>query len=212
MHFLSRSWSRVQLPAWRSFYVRSILCHSPICGGIFIDNGYRFDPASLAILQRLDGLEDLLRGRLTDTSPHEETKIVQTPASLQKNLDSPALERTADSIPCYINIEAVLAWPVFDEQNFGPHLDLRSLLQANSSRSDPPLMSVSSDFDLYAAPQLLQQFLENVHIFNPVLEEAKVKEYMLEARFNGLGWDARSCLLVMLEITIATQEADFRSC
>jgi hypothetical protein len=43
---------------------------------------------------------------------------------------------------------------------------------------------------------LFQQFLDHVHIFNPVLEESKVNEYMRYARFNGLGWDAQSCLLV----------------
>jgi hypothetical protein len=121
---------------------------------------------------------------------------MQTPLSMPKNLDSPALERTADSIPWYINIEAVLAWPVFEDQGFSQRLDLRSLLQTNIDYTVPLQTSLPLEFDQYIAPQLVQRFMENVHIFNPVLEEAKVKEYMMETQLNGLGWDARSCLLV----------------
>ena len=117
--------------------------------------------------------------------------------SAPKELQSPALERTADSVRCYINIEAVLSWVVFDDQGFDESLDLRTLLQANvKNRTKTPAISVSLDFELCSGNGLFRQFLDHVHTFNPVLEEAKVNEYMRHARFNGLGWDAQSCLLV----------------
>ena len=111
-------------------------------------------------------------------------------------MGSPSLERTDESVPCYINIEAVLSWPIFEDQDFEHRIDLKSLLKDTNDYGDPHSMSVAPDFEDCAASQLLQQFLDNVHIFNPVLEETKVKEYMRNARFNGLGWDAQSCLLV----------------
>jgi hypothetical protein len=99
-------------------------------------------------------------------------------------------------LPSYINIEAVLSWPVFDDQDFESRLDLRALLQSNSNNVSPTAMSVAADFEISQAGELLQNFLENVHIYNPVLEEAKVRDYIRYASFNGLGWDAQSCLLV----------------
>jgi hypothetical protein len=103
----------------------------------------------------------------------------------------------------------VLAWPVFENQDFGQRLNLRSLLQSSKTTVETPRLSVSADFDLNEAPQLLSQYLDNVHIFNPILEEVKVREYMMEARFNGLGWDARSCLLVNdLYLTSSSLETD----
>jgi hypothetical protein len=158
---------------------------------------FSFDPASLAILQRLDTLEELLRTKTTDTTePIQRTSELSPLAGLE-DLESPALERSADSAPCYINIEAVLAWPVFENYGFDQRRDLKSLLQAdNNDHRDPPAMSLGEDFESCVADRLLQQFLDNIHIFNPVLEGIKVKEYMRDARFNGLGWDASSCLLV----------------
>lgn len=100
-------------------------------------------------------------------------------------------------MPCYINIETVLSWPAFEDQKFDQQLDLKSFLQAdNNECRDPPAMALGEDFEGLVADQLLRQFLDNVHIFNPVLEVSKVNEYMRNARFNGLGWDAPSCLLV----------------
>jgi hypothetical protein len=160
------------------------------------DSVCSFDPASLAILQRLDALEELLRAK--SISPLETAQSVDdlSPVSILKDLGSPSLERNAESVPCYINIEAVLSWPVFEDQNFEQRLTLKSLLQSDNDHAEQPPLSIDADFESRATGQLLQQFLDNVHIFNPVLEETKVKEYMRNASFNGLGWDAQSCLLV----------------
>lgn len=46
--------------------------------------------------------------------------------------------------------------------------------------------------------ELLQWFFRYVHIYNPILEVEKVQEYARNLAFNGLAWDAKSCLLVSL--------------
>jgi hypothetical protein len=91
-----------------------------------------------------------------------------------------------------MNIENVLSWPVFDDQN--PNLDLKSLLNDENAISSqlPPIVDVEESQE----EVLVQRFMENVFIFNPVLEEAKLQKYIRDARLNGLGWDAQSCLLV----------------
>jgi hypothetical protein len=146
----------------------------------------------------LDDLEELVRAKNSHPlAPEQTDNLNSPPLSIPKNLGPPSLERPADWKPSYINIEAVLTWPVFEDQDFAGRLDLKSLLRSDKDyAAAPPIMSVSPDIDIHASGQLLQRFLDNVHIFNPILEERKVREYMRVTSFNGLGWDAQSCLLV----------------
>ncbi|KAG4433504.1 hypothetical protein IFR05_011013 [Cadophora sp. M221] len=160
-----------------------------------------FDAASLAILQRLDGLEDLIRSTASGNTgsqaqPTDHVSSFATPKQPgSPALESPALERPDASALCHINIETVLCWPIFGDLNLDRRLDLRYLLQSSNPDSEPPPVSITLDFENIVAPKLLKRFFEEVHIYNPVLEVEKVEEYVRYARFNGLGWDAPSCLL-----------------
>ncbi|KAG0645279.1 Echinocandin B biosynthetic cluster transcription factor ecdB [Hyphodiscus hymeniophilus] len=157
-----------------------------------------FDAASCAILQRLDGLEDLIRsGNSGDIAGHHQsTEQVSTPRNQESPaLASPALERTDASTLCRINIESVLSWPVFADLNLNEHLDLRYLLQSSVSTIEIPPLSITPDFEVER--DLLDRFFQDVHIYNPVLEVEKVEEYSRHARFNGLSLDAQSCLLLL---------------
>jgi hypothetical protein len=156
----------------------------------------RFDLASLAILQRFDALEQLIRTSFNRSDQPNHGNQSQSSLSLPTDLGSPSLERAEDSVSCYINIEALLSWPIFEGQEFERRLDLKSLLQDNHEYGEPYSMSVAPDLEDWEANQLLQQFLDNVHIFNPILEEAKVKDYVRNSRSQGICWDAQSCLLV----------------
>ena len=160
--------------------------------------GSSFDSASLAILDKLNTIEELLRtpnghgqnrsATLSDVG--DETRTL----SKLKSLNSPSLERTKDPAPCHMNIEGVLAWHVFDDLH--PDLDLKGLLNA-TDHGAPPTVPMVTEFDEHFAEEdLVESFMNNVFIYNPVLEEAKVQRYMRDARFNGIGWDAQSCLLV----------------
>jgi hypothetical protein len=148
-------------------------------------------------------LEQLIRTSLNGSyQPNNDNASQNSSPVVPTDFGSPSLERTEDSISCYINIEGVLSWPIFKNQGFHHRLDLKSLLQSNKDHGDLYAMSVAPDLGDYEASQLLQQFLDNVHIFNPVPEEAKVKDYVRNARFNGISWDAQSCLLVRCYIQI----------
>ncbi|OBT38945.1 hypothetical protein VE00_10489 [Pseudogymnoascus sp. WSF 3629] len=160
-----------------------------------------FDLASLAILQRLDDLEELLRAKSTtsivlnqDTSQNQGSLSLSTPKSAQPL----SLKRPAGWRPSYINIETVLTWPVFVDLNFTERPDLKSLLRSDNSHVAPPTLPIPADFGLYAARQLLQKFFDNVHIFNPILDETMVREYMSATSLNGFGWDAPSCLMLLI--------------
>jgi hypothetical protein len=151
-------------------------------------------------LDKLNTLEELLRaqnGREQVVAAVASSTIADSPSrgvlSRLKSLNSPSLERSKDAAPCHMNIEGVLSWSVFDDVQ--PNLDLKALL--NSSHSSNQALSIPADFDEQVAEEeLVARFMNNVFIYNPVLEEAKIHRYMREARFNGIGWDAQSCLLV----------------
>jgi Fungal specific transcription factor domain len=126
---------------------------------------------------------------------NDETIEDPSPAPHVKSLNSPTLERVRDPIPCHMNIENVLSWPLFEDQN--PNLDLKALL--NEQAHDIPTSSSIGDFDQTSSEEhLVRRFMDRVFIFNPVLDEAKVQKYARDTRYNGIGWDAQSCLLLLI--------------
>ncbi|KAG9252389.1 uncharacterized protein F5Z01DRAFT_625626 [Emericellopsis atlantica] len=108
------------------------------------------------------------------------------------------LDATIESLPPLdISVEAVLGWPMFRHLASAHQTPLKTLLQAGSSDSDPRSL-ITSDIEADDAGSLLQQFLDNFHIYNPVLEISRVKESVRFTRYNGLGWDSNSCLLLLI--------------
>lgn len=107
-----------------------------------------------------------------------------------------ALGRTGSSTLYHINVESILSWPVFQSCNLAQRHDLRALLKPPSGITEPKTLPVSLEFENGGARQLLQRFIRHIHIYNPVLQIDKVQEYMRDTLFNGLDWDAKSCLLV----------------
>lgn len=168
--------------------------------------GASFDSASLAILDKLNTIEELLRGtndrgQADQAAVAAATGITETDArgtlSRLKSLNSPTLERAKDSAPFHMNIEGVLSWSVFDD--LSPNLDLKGLLNSGN-QAVLSIPSAATDFDEHIAEEtLVARFMSNVFIYNPVLEEAKIHRYMRDARYNGIGWDAQSCLLVRFD-------------
>lgn len=169
----------------------------------------RFDPGTLSILERLDSLESLLRSERHPgperhlSTPTDELRIEQNNKEHvpfpQSNPESPILGTTADTFPYNITVEGVLSWSVW-HLDFEDHVDLKSLLRSSydSNAASPRATLSILDFEAFDGGRLIRNYFDNVHVFNPVLDENKVQGYMRDARFGGLGWDAQSCLLVSL--------------
>ncbi|KAL2865315.1 uncharacterized protein BJX67DRAFT_389519 [Aspergillus lucknowensis] len=150
-----------------------------------------FDPASLAILQRMDELEALIRSKEADMLPVIET----SPSEPQTDLCSDPNMPRKHSL---IHIEAVLKWPVFEEKEFPARHYPGPFAEDEHALSESANLPISVNVDLPCAESLLQSYFDNVHIFNPILEEEAVREYMKMVCFNGVGWDAMSCLLLLI--------------
>ncbi|KYG47169.1 hypothetical protein M433DRAFT_152584 [Acidomyces richmondensis BFW] len=151
-----------------------------------------FDSASLAILKRLDDLEALI---LTKNADHLQfgppvAKGHSTSPATQSDLGSTVDGFQALGKRSLISVEAVLQWQPLAEFKFSPY---HSFGRYTEHEATPPALV---DIDLPAAENVLRNFFDHVHIFNPILEEEDVRDYVRKVRFTGIGWDAMSCLVV----------------
>ncbi|KAH6684800.1 hypothetical protein B0J14DRAFT_527760 [Halenospora varia] len=137
-----------------------------------------FDPASLKILERLDHLE--------------ETLALQHSQLLQQKQHSQYSHLVTD----------VLSWPVF-ESRYDAHLNIKSLLRKvpldriSQSTASDSYVSIS-DLDSNAGVKLLDIFLQHVHVKNPILDEKRVRQIVHRVSLEGFGWDAESCLVLLI--------------
>ncbi|KIW05919.1 uncharacterized protein PV09_03112 [Verruconis gallopava] len=175
------------------------------CRNLGVECNYRtkdkstFDAASLAILQRLDDLEALLRSKSLDSTANLTAALPHSPRVYQEtDLASPTLARTQSSVHYRMNIESILSWAIFDQRGFEQCVDLNSLLLSYPLNLTTSRMLTTSDFETEAASGLLQAFLETIHIYNPILVIEKVQADMAELLLNGIGWDAKSSLLLLI--------------
>ncbi|KAJ5816220.1 hypothetical protein N7447_008453 [Penicillium robsamsonii] len=156
-----------------------------------------FDSASLFILKRIDDLEALIQIKVNDPPPVALSNVLlsTSPSSSSHGTWASGLEQQTQWKPSFINIGEVLKWPVFDNHEFETRFHLLSPSDGNNIQPD---LQFSVDLDLHAADHLVRSFFDNVHIFNPTLEEEDINEYMATVRLNGIGWDAMSCLLLLI--------------
>ncbi|KAM0229407.1 hypothetical protein ACHAP5_011668 [Fusarium lateritium] len=157
-----------------------------------------FDAASLAILQRLEDLESLFRLAHPDVPGQGEAAPQLALSITPRSFDHANLDEPGSSEVYHVNAEAVLEWPVLQSFTQGQPLKLASILKAHrsSQHADAPRLLAISDLDSASAGPLLQRFVDNFHIYNPVFEIPQVEDYIKTTLYNGLGWDVKSCISV----------------
>lgn len=152
----------------------------------------------MAILEKLDNLEQLIR-----TKPGDEDSSRATVLKQETPIDygSPMSNLSYGPDFSTVTIETVLSWPVF-RNRFDSRLDLKALL----NRTEPPTLQGWSlaaepgpfveNLDLGGCNRLLDSFLERVHIANPILDVSLVRRFVHQVCVSGIGWDTPSCLVV----------------
>ncbi len=154
-------------------------------------------------MKRLDDLE----GLLAQTRAAE--PVVLSAAALPLNQNSPTAPSVHGSSSLgsnvvdvctpgkpLVNVEAVLQWPPFSEFGFPSCLYPAPRAEDDRQAEENSAWPMSADVDLPSAEGVLRSFFDNVHIFNPILEEEEVRDHIKRVRFEGIGWDAVSCLVV----------------
>lgn len=175
-----------------------------------------FDPASLAILDRVNHAISLLERPPSSVPGGQETQAPSpasliTPQTSGQDVNASPSETvndagrgiaSADTVfvtpeypACVTSCESILRWPVFE----GSVQEIQSFIlkldddgQTTSSNSGGVGGSIQEEDFI----PLSKRFLAYVHIKNPILDLAGYRSYVREAASNGIGWDGPSCLVV----------------
>lgn len=156
-----------------------------------------FDPASLKILERLDQIESLLesqsQGSVYNVARKHET--VGNYNDIQRH-DSDMRQVFR---PLQIVASEVLGWPVFGSQ-FELQANAIAVLRRKPPKPIQPSSSALESFlgNTSASNKLIANFIEHVHIKNPILELASLKRMVQHACLEGVGWDPESCLVLLV--------------
>lgn len=178
----------------------------------------RFDPASIAILERLnqvlESVEDI--PGLIKTSVETAVKNTALPpgpvSRITEGFDafSDGQELSSDDLTAptaILSVESVLAWPILAGSVAPTHiLDAHPDTKANGghasmnngtgspSVSNAKLRRITvGEKDI---PRLVRQFLQHVHPMNPILDVDTISSDSLRISETGVTWDGESCVVV----------------
>jgi hypothetical protein len=163
-----------------------------------------FDPASLHIIRRLDELETILHSAVrtqerrgdsdarqqSDDSNDRERSITPPPsAPLARHLILPPepeclyeLANAGSTQPC---LASVLKRPC-------------EIIRSPNANTQIPHGAVDAELDGPTCRRLLDNFLNYVHIKNPILQEEALRRLVHSQSMRGLDWSSSSCLTLLI--------------
>lgn len=152
-----------------------------------------FDPASIAIIERLDSLQR----KLDSFSP-----VLPLDAAVQFNHEAEGDKNTHHNNRPLGNflpetLDAILKWPVFQHLNL-PVLRTASQCSPASLCSSTQSPSISDELHPSAYNQWLDAFFRHDHGKNPVLHEQSTRRLVRKVCQEGVGWDSESCLVLLV--------------
>ncbi|KFZ24638.1 hypothetical protein V502_00887 [Pseudogymnoascus sp. VKM F-4520 (FW-2644)] len=152
-----------------------------------------FDPASIAIIERLDSLQR----KLDSFSP-----VLPLDAAVQFNHGAEGDKNTHHNNRPLGNflpetLDAILKWPVFQHLNL-PVLRTASQCSPASLCSSTQSPSISDELHPAAYNQWLDAFFRHDHGKNPILHEQSTRRLVRKVCQEGVGWDSESCLVLLV--------------
>jgi hypothetical protein len=152
-----------------------------------------FDPASLHIIRRLDELETVLHSAVRSQPPPDDDSRghgeATAPPPLARHLVLPpepeCLYELAKAGSAQVCLASVLKGPSGISRS--PNDDARHHLGA-----------VDADLDGPTCRKLLDNFLNYVHIKNPILQEEALRRLVHGQSMRGLDWSSSSCLTLLI--------------
>ncbi|KAF7556650.1 hypothetical protein G7Z17_g1188 [Cylindrodendrum hubeiense] len=148
-----------------------------------------FDPASLEIIERLDRLERKLDNPLHPRYEHP-TEQHGVPSNAHAPLNDPHALLPG-------NLDAVLKWAVF--QDLAPSPVVRPGVSSPILPGMLGRIPVTGDeLDPASCNEWLDNFFNEVHIKNPILDEQHTRRLVRKVCLEGAGWDTSSCLALVV--------------
>ncbi|KAJ2902733.1 hypothetical protein MKZ38_000159 [Zalerion maritima] len=188
-----------------------------------------FDPASLAILDRIDHVVSLLEARpllAPGAEPSASTdQLSSIPAnSTNQQVASVSADQTLagdvtwfldlPDLPSAVNsCEGILRWPIFEGvvtasvQSFVLEDSAENDRTRQAAEQTPAALCRGVQEDDIVP--LSKKFLAFVHVKNPILDVADFNAKVRHAAEYGLGWDGSSCL-VLVACALACLSAPFQ--
>ncbi|KAL3455104.1 hypothetical protein BJX64DRAFT_80324 [Aspergillus heterothallicus] len=159
-----------------------------------------FDPASVAIIERLDRLETQLSDFIQAAAPTAETPKPQVPFTSQLPVAGAAtkLDHVVQQ-----PVEKILEWPGFSTECCLPsaypqHPQSAIALHPVGPWPKAPQPLLIEDRNEEAYDKLVNQFFSYVHTRNPVLDEPNTRQLSREVLDQGIGWGLKSCLCLLV--------------
>jgi hypothetical protein len=185
-----------------------------------------YDPASLQILQRLDDLEQLVRGIGTSENTTETTDKVPIPNQDRSNSSIPSTSSNEEDRQRTLNdcstvelystsLDRLLDWESLKS--------LRGLRQPNErmypctgsnmmqTTTTTTPMSSHEELEPQRTKTLLDNFFNYVHVKNPVLDEQRTRQTVSRVCMHGIDWSPEACL-TLLVCALGTIATPFLGC
>lgn len=147
-----------------------------------------FDPASIAIIERLDSLE-----RKIDSIPQLSHLHHENGSS--KNAHPHHKKPLGNFLP--ENLDAILKWPIFQPLTL-PVTPTPSHCSPAPICSATQASAISDVLHPAACNQWLDAFFRHGHCKNPVLDEQSTRCLVRKVCQEGVGWDSESCLVLLV--------------
>ncbi|KAK1147069.1 Zcf27p [Aspergillus melleus] len=158
-----------------------------------------FDPASVAIIERLDRLEHEF-SRFAHATTTTSTTFTSSEPSRQLGDPKPGNTAFLEHIS-QRPVEEILQWSVFHKECTPGSTDSPPSVSASCPPRDWPDVSESTSgrlVDDETHSRLLDDFFSHVHTRNPILDESKIRRLSQEVFERGIGWDSESCLCLLV--------------
>ncbi|KAI2912843.1 transcriptional regulator family: Fungal Specific TF [Aspergillus niger] len=151
----------------------------------------RFDPATIAILDRLAeiqlSLNSLNSGEATTLSLDGPQKEYMTDIDPQTTQTVPLRIPAAKICP-----DAILSWPILRDVRL--QASLNSLTLADHDHGVEEV--ASSDLNLALIPGLIDRFLQFVHVKNPVVDTVALRRSAVTVEVGKSSRNSQSCLVI----------------
>jgi hypothetical protein len=151
-----------------------------------------FDPASIAIIERLDNLQrkfdSISQVSLLDNAVH---------LSHGNGSDKNAHHNRPLGNFLPENLDAILKWPIFRHLTL-PVVPTPSHCSPASLCSSTQAPSISDELHPAACNQWVDDFFRHDHCKNPILDEQSTRRLVRKVCQEGVGWNAESCLVLLV--------------
>lgn len=148
-----------------------------------------FDPASVAIIERLDRLERRF------------TSFADSPPVRHSFCQRPFPSRYVQHLP-HQNVEQILKWPALQGERLSVSPNPRfanSPLCVPGGRIAEVSLAGGNILDSVPHFELVDRFFVHVHSRNPILDETKTRDLAQVIHDRGeIGWDVESCLMLLV--------------